>query len=1239
MSRILSNAASVLAAAFSAALALVVAAAVFLFATPPGRRVVADIAASEIGRTLGGKAEIGRLSGAPPSRLVLDDVTLADAHGVFLAGARIEATWRPLALLSGRLVIDKLAVSDAALSRLPTGRDGGGGRFSLPIGLPQIEIGDVTLARIRAPAAERTILLGGGGAVSMGGARVDARLVLQSADSPDRLSLSASVDPRRDRIAVDLVVDGPPGGSIATLADLGGGVAVALHVDGPPAAFRGRMTASLGGALSGGLDLAGAVGERARLDLRGELAPGMRLSAVARAIGPAVSIDATVRATADGYAGELRRLAGAHADARGAIAVAGGRAGITSATLRADVTTLSPRETILPSWLGRNAHIEAAAMRRGAELVGRAVVESAGGRLQFVDLARRRDGAVSGAFELSLRPAAAAPALLRGGLAARGRVVRSADGSLRLEDASGRTPDVAFAGGAVFRPKAADFDLTALLRLSRWSPGADVKLSAHGALSDFSATFEAALPRQGTTPPSRLSGALNGLPGRAAGRLAFARGTATGSAALSADGLKQVRVQNIRLDAPDFNLKGEVSYDIEGRRAVVDLAYTGEEKLRAVASGISLGGGGRVSGVLSLGAEAGDLEVQADRAGVGPITVDGLVLSAKGSAVALDATLDLRRLSVGPARASSVKSAARLDLSAREGTLSQLSARVGDSTARLARPATLNFGERMTLLDFDLAYAAGRITIDAEASARRWRFALDATRLPLASAPDGRLDLAFDLDTDRPSPATGGFRLSAAAPDGPAFAVAGALAWDGRRVSIRDDRANPAAAIDLQLPLALQRTPRVGVKTDGAIAGEARYAGTVDAIADFLPPALQTIEGALTASVRLAGDWARPQATGALALRNGSYTDLSAGVAVVGLSVDATAEPRPFGSIVRVRAVGRGPDQTKDTIRFAGEARLGADASLNGTLSFEGASLSADLVERAVIDGDARLEGPLRRLRLSGALAVREALASLKTPRQTGLQAIEVRATGASAPPAEEAAPEPPLVGFDLKIAAGDRVTLRGRGLDSLWRASLAVGGDSRAPLVTGRLTLARGAFDFSGRRFQLTRGEVGFDSLDPNNPSLDIRGEHRTRDGVLAVIAVGGRARAPEITLTSSPAYPPEDVAALVLFGKRAVELTAAETVQAAQALAQLSGFGGGATRALGLDLLSVDFDSESGAGALSVGKNVARGLFVSARQDARGESGSLRVEYGLSDNFTVETEIRQDGEQTVSANWKRDF
>jgi len=210
---------------------------------------------------------------------------------------------------------------------------------------------------------------------------------------------------------------------------------------------------------------------------------------------------------------------------------------------------------------------------------------------------------------------------------------------------------------------------------------------------------------------------------------------------------------------------------------------------------------------------------------------------------------------------------------------------------------------------------------------------------------------------------------------------------------------------------------------------------------------------------------------------------------------------------------------------------------------------------------------------------------------------------------------------------------------------------DDGLPIVLGKSQLRRGTFDFSGRRFNLTEGEVTFDRLSPNDPVVSIIAQYVSNgsDGneTTAIVSVSGRGSDTKVELTSEPSRPPSDVMALILFGKPSEELTALESLQTAQALASLGGIGpfagggvlGGLRQSTGLDLLNVDLDPESGASSLTVGKYIADGLFVSATQDIKGENASVRIEYEVTDNITVESDIRQNGDQTVSTNWKKDF
>lgn len=1225
----------------------------FLFLTPLGHDVVKRLVEEELSDLAGGTVKIGALKGRLPTHLVLEDVSLDDEAGTAAHIAQAALDWRPTALLSGSVLIDRLDIAGAHYVRRPSGRQQGPQHpFKIPDDLPRVLIEKFSLRNAEVVADNDAgairLPITGAGRLDMGGAHFDASLRLTSADDKDAADIAARLDPKAAAIHVAVNIRSPAGGAVATLAGMKEGLDFSARGDGPPQNFRIVMNGMFGGAgkvettLTGDLVAAKSAAASGRFDL------GPAARDLSQALGPTIAFDLTLAKTPKGLRLDIAKLAAEAGTITGALAADTAADGtILRATATGAATLKGLPDADLDALIGRAVTFDAAAERRqgGYAVNGRLI--GARASLAVADLAPRRDGALSGLVDARLTPSKDAAALLPAGARARFAATRANDGALRFDhlliDADGVG---GFSGAATFDAAlkgAIDgvVDLRAGTLASLGLPvsgGAKGRVRAEGRPDNFGLTFDASAPLL-AGPAVRIRAALVGLPGVARGRVALDQGAASLTADIDADRKASIRVTNIMGRAPDATLDGSASWAVASRRLVLDLAWRAAHDF-TVLKDVALSGEGRVKGALALGQGASGLDAAVGRATIAGVAISGARLNANGPAHALAVSLTAKSLAAKGLTAANLAAAAHVNVETRSGTLETLTAKTRDETLRLAAPAKFSFGTPLRIEGLRLAFGDGRIALDGQIGPKRWRAQGRLDRLPL-SGTGAVLDADIDLDTDRQEAARGRFRLTEAGDNAAPFAFGGAAQWNGKRLLLKDDGANAAVAFDLAVPLVLSRAPRLGVTGKGALSGAARYKGPVEALADFLPPAVQTVEGALDARFDLQGTLAAPSLSGAISLRDGSYTDLVSGLFIDRIALDAKAEPRRGAggdtSIVAVTATGRGGGQGDQSLKFAGEARLGRDARFDGTLTFARAEFSAEAVDRVVIDGAAKLSGPLSHLTLGGDLSILRLDARLKPTRQTSLTPIEIRVDGRGLEDTGEAAPRPSL-DFALAIAAKDNISVKGRGLDSQWRGALNVGGSSKEPVVTGRLDLQKGAFEFAGRRFQLTRGAIVFDRLDRNDPALDLRAEYTTTDGTLAVVTITGRASAPVVALTSTPSLPPEDVAALVLFGKRAVELTGGETLQAAQALAQLSGFGGG-VRVLGLDTVSVDFDQTTGVGALSVGKSIGRSLFVSARQDARGENGSVRVEYGLSNSFTIETELKQNGDQTVSANWKKDF
>ncbi len=233
---------------------------------------------------------------------------------------------------------------------------------------------------------------------------------------------------------------------------------------------------------------------------------------------------------------------------------------------------------------------------------------------------------------------------------------------------------------------------------------------------------------------------------------------------------------------------------------------------------------------------------------------------------------------------------------------------------------------------------------------------------------------------------------------------------------------------------------------------------------------------------------------------------------------------------------------------------------------------------------------------------------------------------------------------FALTATAPSRLMVEGLGLDSEWRAKLQVSGPVDNFALTGDANMIRGDYDFSGRRFQLTRGTIRFIGNRPPNPLLDIVAESRLSD-LEAKVMISGTGDRPIIAFSSNPALPEDELLARMLFGTSLTNLSAPEALQLASAVAAMNGNGGldpinSLRRAVGLDRLRiVAADPNTGQGtSVAVGKYITDRTYVEIITDGQGYSAT-RLEFQISRWLSLLSTISTIGRQSVNARISRDY
>lgn len=232
---------------------------------------------------------------------------------------------------------------------------------------------------------------------------------------------------------------------------------------------------------------------------------------------------------------------------------------------------------------------------------------------------------------------------------------------------------------------------------------------------------------------------------------------------------------------------------------------------------------------------------------------------------------------------------------------------------------------------------------------------------------------------------------------------------------------------------------------------------------------------------------------------------------------------------------------------------------------------------------------------------------------------------------------------YNLAITADRQLMVTGMGIKSEWQANVRLRGAATAPELFGRVQLVRGDYDFAGKRFQLTRGDIRFQGGYPPDPIITVAAEN-TGNGFTAQLAIDGTAQRPQIRFSSVPALPEDEVLSRVLFGARVTDLSAPEAIQLAGALTSLRGGGfnpiGAVSKGLGIDRLRIlPADATMGRKtSVAAGQYLGRNVYVELATDAQGYTATS-IEIGLTRSLSLLSSVATLGGTAAGLRWTRDY
>ncbi len=301
-------------------------------------------------------------------------------------------------------------------------------------------------------------------------------------------------------------------------------------------------------------------------------------------------------------------------------------------------------------------------------------------------------------------------------------------------------------------------------------------------------------------------------------------------------------------------------------------------------------------------------------------------------------------------------------------------------------------------------------------------------------------------------------------------------------------------------------------------------------------------------------------------------------------------------------------------------------------------------VDRQLIasgEAAATMEG--ERIQLDGKFRIDEGLFDLSRSDAPSLD-DDVTIRRADAPEETRTTAEDPPVrrnfalGIDLDL--GDKLRVRGRGLDTGLRGQLRLSTPGGRLAVNGTINTEGGTYAAYGQKLDIERGILAF-SGGYNNPRLDVLALRPNIDQRVGV-AITGNVLTPRVRLYAEPELSDSEKLSWLVLGRASDGLGRNDTALLQRAaVALLSGEGEAPTdalmRNLGIDEVSLrQSDGEVRETVITVGKQLSRRWYLGYERGVNATTGTWQLIYRVAQRFTLRAQSGEDSALDIIWTWR---
>ncbi len=380
------------------------------------------------------------------------------------------------------------------------------------------------------------------------------------------------------------------------------------------------------------------------------------------------------------------------------------------------------------------------------------------------------------------------------------------------------------------------------------------------------------------------------------------------------------------------------------------------------------------------------------------------------------------------------------------------------------------------------------------------------------------------------------------------------------------------------------------------------------------------LEGNGNIDVNVGGTASAPQVTGSASTSGARLIDVRRNLALENLTANIAfnRDQATLSSVTANLSTG-GTVSAQGTIGINPAAGLPADL----TVTLAKATYVDGQLLASTADGQLTVKGPLlTNAILGGRLNLSKTSITVPAKLPSSLTELNIKQKNAPADVRRQMAEIQPkggsgsssALGLDLVISAPSGIFVRGRGIDAELGGELKVTGTSAAPNVSGGFEMRRGRIVILTKRLDFTEGKITFGG--GLIPVLDMEADTTSQQTTITV-NVAGVANDPDISFSSSPALPQDEVLARLVFGQSMSKLSPLQIAQLADAVSQLAGGGSNSLldtlRAnLGVDDLDINTDS-SGQTTVSVGRYINDRTYLQLEQGGKaGARATINLDVG---------------------------